>query len=290
MNRHHHIICFGEVLWDLLPTGKVAGGAPMNVAYHLNELGTPTTMISCIGADDLGHEIADFLKEKGIDISFVQVEDRFPTGVVTVTLSSTGQPSYEIVENVAWDFIKTDDKVKQAVSQAEVFVFGSLVARNQVSKNTLLTLIENAKLNVFDVNLRKPFFSKELLHELMQKADIVKMNDEELEIISAFQGIEGTEKEKIKTLKETYNLDLLIVTKGEKGAIAFFEGVFHEDNGVKVTVQDTIGSGDAFLAAFIHHYLDKKPISQCLNLACKMGAYVATKRGGTPKLVLSEMV
>ncbi|MEY4904746.1 MAG: hypothetical protein RLZZ292_2561, partial [Bacteroidota bacterium] len=255
MNNKNQIVCFGEVLWDLLPTGKVAGGAPMNVAFHLNELGAASTMISRIGADELGIEITNFLKEKGIDIAFVQVDTSFPTGIVEVTLSESGQPSYEIVENVAWDNIKIEPKAIKAVREADAFVFGSLVARNETSKNTLLELIEAAQLTVFDVNLRAPFFSKELLHELMQKANIVKMNDEELEIISDFQGIEGTEKEKMKQLKKTYNLDLLVVTKGKKGAMVFFDAVFYENEGVKVTVQDTIGSGDAFLAAFLYHYL-----------------------------------
>jgi fructokinase len=283
MINQKSIVCFGEVLWDLLPTGKVAGGAPMNVAFHLNELGAKSTMISRIGNDELGNEIAAFLVEKGINTDFVQIDTQAKTGIVAVKLSESGQPSYEIVENVAWDNIEAHTNAKQAVQQAAAFVFGSLAARNQTSKNTLLDLIDDAKLTVFDVNLRKPFFSKSLLHELIQKANIVKMNDEELEIISDFQGIDGNEKEKIKQLKKTYNLDLLVVTKGEKGAMVLYDSIFYENEGVKVTVQDTIGSGDAFLAAFIHHYLYKKPIGECLDMACKMGAYVATKRGGTPK-------
>jgi fructokinase len=289
MNHKNQIVCFGEVLWDLLPTGKIAGGAPMNVAFHLNELGATSIMISRIGADELGIEITDFLKEKGINTDFVQIDTQVKTGIVAVTLSESGQPSYEIVENVAWDNIGIEPKAIEAVQEAQAFVFGSLVARNETSKDTLLELINAAQLTVFDVNLRAPFFSKLVLHELMQKANIVKMNDEELEIISDFQGIDGNEKEKIRQLKNAYNLDLLIVTKGEKGAIVLDENTFYENEGVKVTVNDTIGSGDAFLAAFLYHFLAKKPISECLTIACKMGAYVATKRGGTPKLIYSEM-
>ena len=159
------IVCFGEVLWDLLPSGKVAGGAPMNVAYHANQLGIITQMISKIGQDELGKHLIDFLDKKGVDTSLVQTDHNSPTGTVNVTLNSSSSPSYEIVSPVAWDYIHTSKANKTAVKTADAFVFGSLSARNEASRNALLELLNIAKLKVFDVNLRKPHYSKPLLKQ-----------------------------------------------------------------------------------------------------------------------------
>ena len=173
------IVCFGEILWDLLPTGNVAGGAPMNVAYHANQLGTTAQMVSKIGKDELGKELLGFLNKKGVDTSLVQSDGTYPTGTVNVTLDSMGSPSYEIMAPVAWDYINANTTNKAAVQNADAFVFGSLAARNLRTRDTLFELLELTKLKVFDVNLRSPFYSKPLVLKFLQHADIVKMNDEE---------------------------------------------------------------------------------------------------------------
>ena len=191
-----NIVCFGEILWDLLPTGKVAGGAPMNVAFHANQLGIAAQMISKVGKDDLGKDLIDLLNQKGVDTSLVQTDDTYPTGTVKVTLDAKGSPSYEIVAPVAWDFIHANTANKTAVQTADAFVFGSLAARNETTRNTLLELLKLAKLKVFDVNLRSPFYTKPLLTQLLHQADIVKMNDEELEIIGGWLDINDTEAER----------------------------------------------------------------------------------------------
>lgn len=154
------VLCFGEILWDLLPSGKVAGGAPMNVAFQLNQLGVPTGMVSRIGTDDLGREIFDFLKGKNVPIDWVQHDEEHPTSIVKVKLDAKGHPQYDIVQNVAWDFIAADEQVVQAVRNAKALVFGSLAARSETSKNTLLVLLEHAPFRVLDTNLREPFFPK----------------------------------------------------------------------------------------------------------------------------------
>lgn len=278
------VICFGEILWDLLPTGKVAGGAPMNVAYHLNQLRVPAAMISRIGMDALGTEIANFLKSKKVPIGLVQRDGRHGTGIVQVELNEKGSPRYEIVEGVAWDFIHGSQAAQAAVKDSRAFIFGSLVARHEKSRQTLFALLELAPFKVFDVNLRQPFFSKMLLDSLLEKANFVKMNDEELDIISEWHGFKGNQQEKMTMVKNAFNLEVLLVTRGENGAICLVKSGFCSHPGYKVTVQDTIGSGDAFLAGYLSRYLAHETPETCLDFACRMGAFVATQRGGTPVL------
>lgn len=276
------LICFGEVLWDVLPTEKIAGGAPMNVAYHANNLGLSAKMISRVGADELGKELINFLNGKGVSTQFVQTDPMFPTGIVNVSLDAKGSPSYEIVQPVAWDYIQPDETLYDIVKTADALVFGSLACRSEQSKNTLLELLELAPLRVFDVNLRHPFFSKSLLETLLSKADFVKMNDEELAIITDWNDIKGNETAQMERLKEKYDLDLILLTKGAKGAACMDDTGYHEHSGFPVKVFDTIGSGDAFLAAFLSKKLSGAGTEECLAFACALGALVATKQGGTP--------
>ncbi len=280
------IVCFGEVLWDLLPTGKIAGGAPMNVAVHANQLGLTATMISAVGDDELGEEIKSFLVSRGLNVENIQKND-YQTGIVEVTLDAKGSPSYEIIEPVAWDFIRYTETAKSTVQTADALVFGSLAVRNDVSKQTLLQLQANAKLKILDINLRKPFYTSELANELFNVADIVKVNDEELEMICAWYGQAGDETANARFLKERYALKGIIVTKGGNGAFFIDENnEVAEHQGFKVSVSDTIGSGDSFLASFITKWITGESPAEALKYACAVGAFVATQKGATP--VISE--
>ncbi len=281
-----NIVCFGEVLWDLLPTGKIAGGAPMNVAVHANQLGLNATMISAVGDDDLGEGITSFLLSRGLSIENIQ-KNEYQTGIVEVKLDEKGSPSYEIIEPVAWDFIRLTETAKSTIQAADALVFGSLALRNEVSKNTLLELQAESKLKILDINLRKPFYTTELADELFRVADIVKVNDEELEMICAWYGQTGDETQNARFLKEHYQLKGIIVTRGGNGA--FFinnTNEVSEHQGFKVTVSDTIGSGDSFLASFITKWLNGETPAEALKYACAVGAFVATQKGATP--VISE--
>jgi fructokinase len=277
-----NIVCFGEVLWDLLPSGKIAGGAPMNVAVHANQLGLNASMISAIGNDELGEGITSFLKSRNLSIENIQINN-YQTGIVEVTLDAKGSPSYTIIESVAWDFIALTDSAKKTVQEADALVFGSLALRNEVSRNTLLQLQLLAKLRILDINLRKPFYSQELAKQLFEIADIVKVNDEELEMICGWYGQSGDELSNAKFLKNKYNWQGIIVTRGGNGA--FFVDAndeMSEHQGFKVTVNDTIGSGDSFLASFITHWLNGSTPAKSLEFACAVGAFVATQKGATP--------
>lgn len=283
------VICFGEVLWDLLPTGKIAGGAPMNVAFHANQLGMRSHMISRIGNDALGHELLGFLNEKGVSTRLVQVDETFPTGIVNVVLDEKGSPSYELVQPSAWDFIHPITEMTDTVKEADALVFGSLACRNERTKRTLFELLDIAPLRVLDVNLRTPFFTKNLLEELLQKADIVKLNDEELHLLCGYwSGLEG-EQLQMSFLKEKFRLEALVVTKGPNGAACLDDSGYHEQPGFTVQVQDTIGSGDAFLAAYLSKLLVNANANDCLRFACAIGALAATKAGGTARLSGEEI-
>jgi fructokinase len=278
------ICCFGEILWDLLPTGKLAGGAPMNVATHLQNLGITANMISCVGNDDLGQELKHFLASKNCTTQYIQTDKNLPTGIVKVTLSEKLDASYEIVEPVAWDFISLSDEILHIVENAQALVFGTLASRGAYSYNTLLHLLEKSKLKVFDVNLRSPYFSQNVIETFLQKADIVKMNDDELNIIGDWYFSGDSEIEKLQKLAQKFDLKTLIVTQGGAGAMLLQEGKYYKAHGFEVKVVDTIGSGDSFLAGFLKNYLAGNPPAYSLNYACALGALVATQSGANPEI------
>lgn len=278
------IICFGEVLWDMLPTGKVAGGAPMNVAYHAKQFGMDAQMISAVGNDDLGKELVSFLQQKEIPTNFIHTNYTFDTSTVQVMLNEKGGASYEIVEPVAWDFLFVDEDRQQVVSNADFLLFGSLICRSETNLKTLLSLIEKAQKVVFDVNLRPPFYSQVLIETLLQKADIVKMNDEELEIILNWYGIKGNLTNQMTLVMEKFSIETLVITQGKDGAFCMHDGVLYTKESFPVRVKDTVGSGDSFLAAFLYKMSIGTSWQSCLEFACATGAFVATQAGGTPTI------
>ncbi len=289
MSSAKSIICFGEVLWDMLPTGKVAGGAPMNVAYHAKQFGMDAQMISAVGKDDLGKKLVDFLQKKGIPTHLVHTNDAYDTSTVAVTLNEKGSASYEIVEPVAWDFLFADEDRNKAVAQADFLLFGSLICRSEPNLKTLLALIEKAKKVVFDINLRPPFYTQTLIETLLQKADIVKMNEEELGIVLDWYSIKGDLASQMALLMDKFSIETLVMTQGKEGAFCMHEGVLHSQKSFRVTVKDTVGSGDSFLAAFIYQMSKGADWKACLEFACATGAIVATQAGGTP-LINENMV
>lgn len=282
--------CFGEVLWDLLPDGKVAGGAPMNVAVQLNNFGVNAEMISRIGKDELGEELLSFLKNKGMDCHLIQKDDKHGTGVVTVYFDNEKDVRYTIEFPAAWDYIETTEQAKEDVTQADAIVFGSLACRNDISRNTLKELLKTAKIKIFDVNLRPPHYTKARLEELMSLSDIVKMNDTELILISEWYMEPPADiPTRMKFLRKKYNLKALVVTLGANGAAMVTAEQYVEQGGTKVTVQDTVGSGDAFLAGFIYQLLSNKTPQEQLQFACVTGALVATYKGGTPSITEEQV-
>lgn len=286
---HPQVICYGEILWDILPSGEVPGGAPMNVAYHLNKLGHSPGIITKIGNDERGMKLLKLLKEKNISTELVQTDKLLPTGIVYATPNDQHEMQYDIVAPVAWDVIEWDERFTSLFDSSTYFVFGSLIARTLTSKDTLFKLLAIAKNKVFDVNLRPPHYQKSLLTDLLSKSDIVKMNSHELEFVSSWFGKYSATEDRIKAVCERFNLQTLITTKGGEGALLYINGSIYSHNGFKVIVQDTVGSGDSFLAAIISGMIQKREPRDLIEYACAVGALVTSKKGGWPEYELEDI-
>ncbi|MDB5120512.1 MAG: hypothetical protein JWN56_1730 [Sphingobacteriales bacterium] len=283
------ILCFGEVLWDTFKNEKKPGGAPMNVAMHLKQQGLNALIATSIGADTEGEDLIKFLKENEIYSSLIQ-GDNLKTCVVTVKLNEQHQATYIIPSPVSWDNICITPELVDAANQANVIVFGSLACRHDKTKNTLIYLLQNSKaLKVFDINLRAPHYSIAAIKELAVLADVIKVNDEELDILTSTQSDVFRLHDKILHLADILNCTKVCVTRGDKGAIILYDNDFYEHPGYVVDVVDTVGSGDAFLATFIGSLLKNLPIGKALNDACCMGAFVASNRGANPIYKLDEI-
>jgi fructokinase len=277
-----NVICFGEMLWDMLPTGKMAGGAPMNVAIHLKNFGHNASIISRVGTDDLGKELLEFIDKNELDSQFIQQGQNHLTGVVKVNMDDKNNVSYKIVKPVAWDYILLEEEVLNAVRNADCFVFGSLSARSEQTFDTLKKLLEVATTKVLDINLRPPYYDKETIEFLLTKTDILKLNHLELDEICAWFFEANGMTEKLSQLSKMFNLRTICITLGEDGAMLFNEGNIYRSSGFEVEVADTIGSGDSFLACFIANFLNQENIEKTLQKACAVGALVAQNHGATP--------
>ena len=285
------VVCFGEILWDVFPSHKVIGGAPLNVALRLQSLGAETYVISRLGKDENGQKAWEYLKKTNLNTELIQQDNTFPTGYVSVFLNEKGSASYEIFGPVAWDFIAINENNKKLISETDIFIFGSLVCRSNVSKDTLFALLERAKFSVFDVNLRKPDYSYELILKLMKRADFVKLNDEELTEITSELDFKGSGiNQQVQFLSETIKNSSICVTRGSEGAMLYLDGNFYENSGYQVKVEDTVGAGDSFLASLIFKlYIQKEKPENALNFACRVGALVASKKGANAKIDSQEI-
>ena len=279
------IVCFGEVLFDVFPTHTKIGGAPLNVGLRLASLGIETEIISRIGQDAKGNELLDFIEANNVSTAYIQTDSHFSTGEVTVKLDEKGSASYTINYPVAWDKIEATPEAQDTVSSAEAVVFGSLVCRDTASYQSLLSILNVAKYKIFDVNLRAPFYTKELLSDLMNKADFIKFNDDELYEISAYLGSPYHSLEQnMQFIAEKTNTQHICVTKGSHGAVLFYNNQLFYNSGYKITVADTVGAGDSFLAGLLSKLLTGIAPQEAINFACALGALVAQEEGANPKI------
>jgi fructokinase len=282
-NKVQNVVCFGEVLWDNLPTGKKPGGAPMNVAYHLKQLGLNSKVISRVGDDENGRELLKVIEGLNLETDYLQIDDRHKTSTVEVTLTENNEVAYDIVFPVAWDFISYEDKCKALVKQADAFVFGSLASRNDESRLTLMKLLDEATYKVFDVNLRPPHFDKKLIQNLLSKTDLLKINSDELTVIASWYSENAkTEEEQIQAINEALNINEIILTKGSKGAKLFGNSTVFYAPALAVKVADTVGSGDSFLAGFLSKKLTGFSVNDSLEFASNLAAFVTSSSGACP--------
>jgi len=284
------IICFGEVLWDVLPAGKKLGGAPLNVALRAQSLGHNAAMISSIGNDGIGVELAEEILSHGGTLAHIQVSGDFDTSEVLVELDEQGTATYEIRMPCAWDNIVLLEQDMEAVESADALIYGSLVARNSTSRETLFDLIDHARYRVFDVNLRPPHYTPERILDLMKPADFVKFNDEELyEICTYLEFHDKSLEACIRFISRQTATKQICVTLGKDGAVLFFNNTFYYNPGYSITVADTVGAGDSFLASIISQLLNGMNPQDAIDFACAVGSIVASKHGANPEVSRSEI-
>jgi fructokinase len=248
-------------------------------------LGINTQIISRVGNDEIGKELIQFIEENGVDTSSIQIDENFATGEVIVKLDSKGSASYTINYPVAWDKIACVPEDEINVKKADALIFGSLVCRDSVSHQSLLEIINYAKYTVFDVNLRAPFYTKELLINLMMQSDFIKFNDDELYEISEYMNSPYNSLEQnIRFISEKTNTNHICVTKGNHGAVLYYDGKLYYNSGYKINVVDTVGAGDSFLASLLAKLLLGNDPQNAIDFACAMGALVAQSEGANPKI------
>lgn len=284
------VVGLGEILWDVFPERKILGGAPANFAYHISQFGFNGYAVSAIGEDLLGKEILENLEQKGLN--YLIEKTVYPTGTVQVTLDKEGIPQYKILENVAWDNIPFTARTENLAKNTRTACFGSLAQRNEVSRATIRQYLETMpedSLKIFDINLRQKFYSKELIHESLTLANILKINDEEILVVADLYGWPGEEQDICKRLLNEYKLDIIILTKGTEGSYVFTPRQTSSLPTPKIHVADTVGAGDSFTAAFIAAYMHGERIEDAHQLAVEISAYVCQQHGAMPKLTDSHL-
>lgn len=282
-------VIFGELLWDILPSGPLLGGAPANFAYRFQQLGGTPKLVSRIGNDDLGRKAASILKEKNLNLELLQIDELKPTGTVPVTIDNKGKPDFTILPDVAYDYIEPAENLLHAASTASLIYFGTLVQRSAKTRETLHTVLSKApaEATIFsDINLRKNCYTKETVEISLQACDWLKLNDEEVPVLASMFNISADPTIFSKSIIEKFNLNGCVVTLGEKGAIASTASESVHVPGIKVTIADTIGAGDAFAAGFAWGLITNQSLQSCTDLGNKLGSLVASVAGGMGEIVI----
>jgi fructokinase len=288
----HSILGIGELLWDMLPTGPQLGGAPANYSVMAGRLGNRAGIVSRIGDDDLGRKALALLAPFPVDCSLLQIDAVEPTGRVTVELASDGQPSYIIHQPVAWDCFAFTEPWANAVAQADAICFGSLAQRSAQSRQTIHALVSASRSEcerIFDVNLRAPFYTAEILRESLKLATVVKMNDGEVPIVVNLLGLSTNPEIFLRAaadllLAEFPSLRLAAITRGGSGSLLVAPSEWDEHPGIPTQVADTIGAGDAFTAAMTHYLLRGAPLATLNEAGNRWGSYIASRSGAMPEL------
>jgi fructokinase len=280
------MVGLGEILWDLLPSGKQLGGAPANFAYMANVLGDEGIVASRIGKDDLGHEVRETMETLNLNPSFLQADGEDSTGVVEVLIDGAGQPEFKIANDVSWDHLEWTAAWEDLATRADGICFGSLAQRSQVSRATVHRFLEASgknTLKIYDVNLRAPFFSRDIIVDSLRLSNIAKLNSDELATVCDLLDIPGqSEQERSKRLLIEFDLQLVCITRGEGGSLLVSADHTVEHNGFRVKVADAVGAGDAFTACLAHHYIRGDSLLKISELANGFASWVATQTGATP--------
>jgi fructokinase len=279
------IVGLGEILWDLLPTGRQLGGAPFNFAFHCHRLGHSSAMVSRVGADDLGRDIRAAVRAAGLSDDWLQEDPQFSTGTVTVEMDPHGRHTFHITPDVAYDHLAWDDRLKDLCSQAQAVCFGTLAQRQPTARDTIRQALRASRnaLIVYDVNLRQNYYSREVIEASLTASRWVKLNDDELPVLKGLLGLQGaTVSALLADLRRRHGLELAALTRGAQGALLQTDDEEISVAGVPVKVVDTIGAGDAFTAGLLVYVLEGRPLADAAAFANRLAARVASAAGGTP--------
>lgn len=281
----NYIVGIGEVLWDHFEdkNNYVLGGAPFNFAYHVNQFGLNSLVISAIGNDKLGQKLEADVKEKNVPYMLEHLN--LPTGVVNIK-EVDGKPRYDILTERAWDYIPNTEQLKEIAANTKAACFGSLAQRSETSRNSILAFLDampSDALRIFDINLRQNWYTEEVIKTSLQKANVLKINDDELLIIQRMFGyIDITQENTCRLIMRDYQLDMLILTCGDKGSYIFTKDEMSYLSTNDIEVVDTVGAGDSFTASFIASMLKGKTIHEAHRIAVNVSAFVCTQKGATP--------
>ena len=281
------VLGIGEILWDLLPSGKQLGGAPANFAYHAHALGAETRVVSRVGSDPLGLEILARLAALGLPTDGVGVNASAPTGTVSVDVQADGQPRFTIHENVAWDRIGVDAASLEFAAHANALCFGSLAQRCAASRAAIRQVISKTPttaLRVFDINLRQHFYSRELIESSLALANALKLNETELPVLAELFVLAGDVRAQLAALAQRFELRAIALTRGAHGSLLLADGAWSEHAGLTAKVVDAVGAGDAFTAAWTLGLLAQQPLDEINQRANELAAFVCTQPGATPPL------
>jgi fructokinase len=281
------VVGLGEALWDLLPSGPRLGGAPANFAYHAAALGARAMVVTRVGDDDLGREVIRRFAQADLPRETVQVDLARRTGTVAVTLDEKGVPHYTFAEDAAWEHLAATDVALQAVRGAHAVCFGTLAQRSAISRKAIQQLVAAAPagaLKIFDVNLRLDFYSRELIDESMRLSNVLKMNDEELAVLTTMFSLHGDVMQRIERLVRLFGFKVVVVTCGLSGSLIHQNGRWSELRAQPVQVVDTVGAGDAFTAALSLGLLARMSLSEVHVIAAEMASYVCSQHGATPPI------
>ena len=288
------VIGIGELLWDLLPGGKQLGGAPSNFAYISSLLGDRAVVVSRVGDDALGREAGTRLQSLNLETASVQVDDAHPTGTVNVTIDDNGLPDFRIAADVAWDYLEWNEGLQKLAARADIVCFGSLAQRKEPSRTTIhrfLRATRESCLRIFDVNLRQTYYEAITLKTGLALATVVKVNDGELPVVLECCGLPSNNEDiaDAELLLEHFGMELVCVTRGQKGSLLLGKEGRSDHPGFRVSVADTVGAGDAFTATFAHFYRAGQSLDLINDAANRMASWVASQRGATPPATAEEI-
>lgn len=290
VSERHLILGVGELLWDLLPSGAMLGGAPANFAVMSGRLGNHAAILSCVGRDDLGRKAVETLEPMPVDLRAIGIDPMHETGRVTVSFAG-GEPSYTIHQPSAWDFMEVLPSWLRLAERAGALCFGSLAQRSPKSRQTIQTLVAQAPfecIRVFDVNLRPPFYSSEVIQESLELATVMKMNEDEVPLVLGLLGLEGNHDSlrggAERLLEEFPSLEMVAITRGPRGSLLVRREEWNDHPGYQVEVADTIGAGDAFTAALTHSMLRGDDLARINGAGNRWGSWVASQAGAMPEL------